>query len=97
MTKIEPSRKAQWAEMHNEENNDAYLNVPVPATTQLKDVQNVQLVRVELPFWNMVWFMVTAAFAAIPAIMIVFVLVNLLIMLTGGVGTAIQNIIGAMK
>lgn len=51
-----------------------------------KPTVNVQLVRIDLPFWNMVNFMVTAAIAAIPAIIILFILGAVLMAVVGGIG-----------
>lgn len=44
----------------------------------------VKLTYIDLPFWNMVLFMVTAAFAAIPAIIIIWLIISLLTLMFGG-------------
>ena len=38
------------------------------------EITDVRLVHIELPFWNMVMFMVTAAIAAIPAFIILLII-----------------------
>ena len=50
-----------------------------------KPVVPVQLVHIDLPFWNMVNFMVTAAIAAIPAFIILFLIGMVLMAIFGGI------------
>jgi len=38
----------------------------------------------EIPFWDLVWFMVKLAFASIPAIFIIYFIMALFTMLFGG-------------
>lgn len=90
MTKIEPTVKADWEEMRDGEIDGSgnYENSDAPKPEKTKP-QDVRIVYVEMPFWNMVSFMVTAAFAAIPAILIVtFVImptVTIISGITGGI------------
>ena len=46
----------------------------VPAARKTAEITDVRLVHIELPFWNMVLFMVTAAIASIPAFIILSVI-----------------------
>jgi Na+/citrate or Na+/malate symporter len=69
--------KAAWEKMRDAEEESPAQNKSDAELTSVK------LVFIDLPFWNMVNFMVTAAIAAIPAIIILF-LIGMAIMMTFG-------------
>ena len=48
-----------------------------------KPIVNVQIVGFDIGFWNLVLFMVTVAIAAIPAIIILFIIVSAVMMMVG--------------
>ncbi len=77
MTKIEPTEKPDWEKMRDGE-IDAKGNTidgTNPSVARKRtEITDVRLVHIELPFWNMVMFMVTAAIAAIPAFIILSVI-----------------------
>lgn len=47
----------------------------------------VKLTGIDIPFWDMVVFMVTAAIAAIPAIIILFLILGAVLAMLGGIGS----------
>ena len=50
--------------------------------------QNVRIVGVSIPFWDKVWLMVGFAFASIPALIIIGLIVGAFIALFTAVGSA---------
>jgi len=50
--------------------------------------QNVRIVGVSIPFWDKVWLMVGFAFASIPALIIIGLIVGAFITLFTAVGSA---------
>ena len=49
------------------------------------DIQKTILAGLEIPFWNLVWFMVKLALASIPALFILYFILFLFAMLFGSV------------
>ncbi len=47
--------------------------------------ERVVVSGLEIPFWDLVWFMVKLALASIPAMLIIYVFIMLLGLLFGGV------------
>lgn len=91
MTKIEPTVKADWEKMRDGEIDGSgnYVNPDAPKPEKTKP-QDVRIVYVEMPFWNMINFMVTAAFAAIPAILIVTFITMAAVTIIGGITGGIK-------
>ena len=77
MTKIENAVKADWERIRDGE-IDAKGNTidgsNLSVASKIAEITDVRLAHIELPFWNMVMFMVTAAIAAIPAFIILSVI-----------------------
>ncbi len=60
---------------------------------KLKDIimekSEVVVTDIQMPFWSMVTFMIKWAFAAIPAVIILFVLGAILMGILGGIGSGL--------
>lgn len=73
------------AEMEKLRNTKPTNPRPDSAIKNPRPVVNVQLVRIDVPFWNMVTFMVTAAIAAIPAVIILTLIAAFVVAMIGGI------------
>ncbi|WP_292661683.1 hypothetical protein [Nitratifractor sp.] len=52
-----------------------------------QEKDRVVLAGLDVPFWDLVWFMVKFAFASIPAIFIIYFIVVLIGMIFAGLGS----------
>ena len=50
----------------------------------MEESKKVILSGLEIPFWDLVWFMVKLALASVPALFILYFIFSLLTMLFGG-------------
>ncbi|BBG65946.1 hypothetical protein NNO_1243 [Hydrogenimonas sp.] len=50
----------------------------------MEEIKKVVVSGLEIPFWNLVWFMVKLALASIPALFIIYFIMMFLGMLFGG-------------
>jgi len=57
--------------------------------------ESVVVSGLEIPFWDLVWFMVKLALASIPAMLIIYIFIMLLGLLFGGVANLISPFPGA--
>lgn len=58
----------------------------VISVTDMNKGNQVAVTDIEIPFWSLVWFFVTAAIAAIPAMIILFILAAGFTAIFGGIG-----------
>lgn len=58
----------------------------------MEDKKEVVVTGLQIPFWDLVWFLVKLAFASIPAIFIIYMIVWILSLLFGTMFTWIPAI-----
>ncbi|MCF6200880.1 MAG: hypothetical protein L3J42_01935 [Hydrogenimonas sp.] len=51
----------------------------------MEESKNVTVTGLDIPFWNLVWFMVKLALASIPAMLIIYFIFMFIAMLFGGI------------
>lgn len=91
--KIEPTEKAHWERMRDGDidKNGNIIDETYQVTANPREITDVRIVHIELPFWNIVMFMVTAVLASIPAMIILAIMIATAMALTGGLAQIIAD------